>query len=253
MTAPSPSDLDTTSMLHRWDPRLKMLGLLLLAFTFSYITNIRLLPVMIGLTLAVVGISGYPVRKLLRRLRYPSLIILCLVVLLPVSSGSTPLLQLGRLIVTKEGSQAAVLVATRFFCILTLATVFLDTTPLIGNIRAIQALGMPYVMADMALLVVRYLNVLGNDLHRMRRSMKLRGHTEKTFSWKSLKTMAWLTGSLVLRSHERSLDVYRAMRARGYGHTGARFGGFKVKRSDVLGLITAGATASLLVWLEISL
>lgn len=253
MTAPLPSALNTTSGLHCWDPRLKILGLLLLAFTFSYITHMRLLPVMIGLTLTVVGISGYPVRKLLRRLRYPSLIIVCLVVLLPVSSGSTPLLQLGRLTLTTEGIEAAALVATRFFCILTLATVFLDTTPLIGNIRAIQALGMPYIMADMALLVVRYLNVLGNDLHCMRRSMKLRGHAEKTFSWKSLKTMAWLTANLLLRSHERSLGVYRAMRARGYGHTGPGFAGFKVKRSDVLGLITTGVVASVLVWLEISL
>jgi cobalt/nickel transport system permease protein len=239
--------------LHRWDPRLKIVGLLLLIFTFSFVSTLQVLPVMITVTLAAVACSRYPLRKLMHRLRYPSLIILCLVLLLPVLSGFTALVEVGGLTITTEGLTAALLVGTRFFCIITVAAVFLGTTPLLVNIRAIQALGLPYIMADMTLLVVRYLEVMRSDLQQMRIAMKLRGHAERGFSWKNIQIMAWLTGSLILRSYERSQGVYRAMRLRGYGHIEARPDEFKAAPVDIAALILTLSAAALLVLLELRL
>jgi cobalt/nickel transport system permease protein len=253
MSACPLSTTEHPSFLHRWDPRLKIVGLLLLAFTFSFITNLLVLPVMLTVTLTAVVCSGYSLRNLLHRLRYPSLIILCLVLLLPVISGVTALVEVGGLTVTTEGVTAALLVGTRFFCIITLAAVFLGTTPMLVNIRAIQALGLPYIMADMTLLVIRYLEVMRSDLQRMRIAMKLRGHAERVFSWKNMQTMAWLTGSLILRSYERSQYVYRAMRLRGYGHIDARPDEFRAAPMDIVALILTLATAALLVLLELRL
>ncbi|SDB07897.1 cobalt/nickel transport system permease protein [Desulfonatronum thiosulfatophilum] len=253
MNAQAMSGTAHHSFLHRWDPRLKLVALLLLAFTFSFIDNLRVLPAMVGITLAIVLLSGYPLRLLLRRLRYPSLIVLFLVLLLPFISGYTALLEWRGLRVTTEGLQAALLVTTRFFCILSLAVVFLGTTPLLVNIKAIQAMGLPYIMADMALLVVRYIEVLSADLRRMRISMRLRGHAEQSFSWKNLRTMAWLTGSLILRSYERSQSVYKAMRLRGYGHVDARPDEFKATRTDIACLCAVSAAVLMLVLLEFRL
>ena len=250
---PSAPSSKAASFMHHWDPRMKLIGLLLLAFTFSFVSNLNVLPVMIGLTLGVVTLSRYPVRRLLRRLRYPSLIILCLVLLLPMISGFTPLVEWGGLTVTKEGLLAAVLVAVRFFCIITLATVLLGTTPVLVNIKAMRALGLPDIMADMALLVVRYLEVLAADLRRMRVAMRLRGHAEQRWPWQNLQTTAWLTGSLILRSYERSQFVYNAMRLRGYGHAPMRSDEFTASRADVLALAAVCAAAALLVWLDLTL
>ncbi len=244
---------EQSSFVHRWDPRLKLVALLLLAFTFSFVANLRVLPVMVVVTLTIAAVSRYPVHLLLRRLRYPSLIILCLVLLLPMISGFTPLVEWWGLTVTTEGLQAALLILTRFFCILTIAAIFLGTTPLQVNIRAIQSLGLPYIMADMALLMVRYVDVLTTDLRRMRLSMRLRGHAEKSFSWKNLRTMAWLTGSLILRSYERSQSVYKAMRLRGYGHVGTRPDDFKATPTDIAGLCVVSAAVVMLVLLEFRL
>lgn len=237
----------------RWDPRLKIIGLLLLAFTFSFVGQLFVLPVMAAATLAFVVLSGLPVRVLARKLRYPSLIILGLVLLLPVISGFTPLVQWGGLTVTAEGLNAALLIAVRFLCIVTLAAVFLGSTPLLVNIKAVQALGLPYIMADMALLVARYLEVFSRDLRQMRLAMKLRGHGDKVLSIQALKTMAWLTGSLIIRSYERSERVYMAMRLRGYGNIEAGVHPFKATRPDVLALAGICALAGLVVWLEITL
>ncbi|WP_035272666.1 cobalt ECF transporter T component CbiQ [Desulfonatronum thiodismutans] len=253
MIAPSISVSPDSPFVHRWDPRLKLIGLLLLAFTFSFVSNLRVLPVMIALTLTVVAVSRYPLDLLLRRLRYPSLVILCLIILLPLISGFTPLVEWGGLTVTREGLQAALLVATRFFCIVTLAAVLLGTTPLLRTVKAMQALGLPYVMADMALLVVRYLEVLSADLRRMRISMRLRGHVEQRRPWRNLRTLAWLTGSLILRGYERSQGVYNAMRLRGYGHAPVRPDEFTATRVDLLALAAVCAAAGILIWLELTL
>ncbi|WP_045221352.1 cobalt ECF transporter T component CbiQ [Desulfonatronum thioautotrophicum] len=253
MTAYSATDSSTAPFMHRWDPRMKLIGLLLLAFTFSFVTNPRVLPVMITLTLAMTAVSRYPFHLLLRRLRYPSLVILCLIILLPFISGLTPVVEWGRLTVTREGLQAAILVATRFFCIVTLAAVLLGTTPLLRTIKAMQALGLPSIMADMALLVVRYLEVLSADLRRMRIAMRLRGHVEQRRPWRNLPTLAWLTGSLILRGYERSQGVYNAMRLRGYGHAPVRSGEFTANRGDLLALAAICAAAGILIWLELTL
>ncbi|PTN35177.1 cobalt ECF transporter T component CbiQ [Desulfonatronum sp. SC1] len=253
MIAPSISVSPDSPFVHRWDPRLKLIGLLLLAFTFSFVSNLRVLPVMIALTLTVVAMSRYPLDLLLRRLRYPSLVILGLIIVLPLISGFTPLVEWGGLTVTREGLQAALLVATRFFCIVTLAAVLLGTTPLLRTVKAMQALGLPYVMADMALLVVRYLEVLSADLRRMRIAMRLRGHVEQRRPWRNLRTLAWLTGSLILRGYERSQGVYNAMRLRGYGHAPVRPGEFTATRVDLLALAAVCAAAGLLIWLELTL
>jgi cobalt/nickel transport system permease protein len=239
--------------LCRWDPRLKIIGLFLLAFTFSFVGQLRVLPVMIAITLALTAASGMPPSRLAISLRYPSLLILGLVVLLPVISGFTPLVQWGGLTVTSEGLQASLVIAVRFLCIVTLATVFLGTTPLLVNIKAVQSLGLPYIMADMALLVTRYLEVFSKDLRQMRIAMKLKGHDDKALSGKNLRTMAWLAGSLLLRSYERSHTVYMAMRLRGYGAGSSCSMGFQVKAVDVSALIGVCVLAVLLVWLETTL
>lgn len=239
--------------LSRWDPRLKIIGLLLLAFTFSLVSQLLVLPFMAGATLALVALSGLPVRDIIRKLRYPSLIILGLVLLLPVISGYTPLVQWGGLTVTVEGLSTSVLIAVRFLCIVTLAAVFLGTTPLLVNIKAVQALGLPYIMADMALLVTRYQEVFSRDLRQMRIAMRLRGHGDKALSIKALQTMSWLAGSLFLRSYERSERVYMAMRLRGYGNAEAGPHPFKATRSDILALLGVCALAALFVWLDFTL
>jgi len=238
-----------TALLHRWDPRLKIVALLLLAFAFSSITDLRAVPVMAALTLLFWKISAVPARVLLRRLRYPSLLIMLLIVALPFAGGATPLLDIGYLTITREGLQSALLIATRFYAILILAILFLGSTPILLNIRAFQSLGLPAIMADMALLMVRYLDVLGQDLQRMRRSMHVRGHHGHTCSWSTIRTTAWLTGNLLLRSYERAEGVYKAMRLRGYGHIERTSTKFSATVADRAAFAAVTVMAMGLTWL----
>ena len=200
------------------DPRYKLLGLLGLATAFALVNDLRLLPLMLTITLGLTAISGLSAPFILRRLRYPSLLLLALLLTIPFVIGETALLSRGGVTLRREGLEAAILIGGRFFSIVLCALVLLNSSPLTANIKALRALGLPWIMVDMALLVLRYLQVIGDDLGRMRTAMASRGFNERRFSPAGLKNLGWLTGSLLLRSYERSDWIYRAMRLRGYGH-----------------------------------
>ncbi|MFU8819859.1 MAG: cobalt ECF transporter T component CbiQ, partial [Desulfurivibrio sp.] len=199
------------------DPRSKLVGLLGLTLAFAMVADLRLVPLMLAVAMGLTAISGLSGRFIFRRLRYPSLLLLTLLVTMPLLVGETELLGWGVLALHREGLEAALLIGSRFLAIVLSALVLLNTSPPADNIKAMRALGLPWIMVDMALLVLRYLQVIGNDLGRMRTAMRSRGFNERRFSPAGLKNLAWLSGSLLLRSYERSDWIYRAMRLRGYG------------------------------------
>ena len=205
------------SPFHRWQQGYKLVGLLSLIFAFAFIQNISLLPVIIVITSICFIVSEIPFSFLIKRLRYPGWFIFALVVLLPFVSGTTPIFTLGYLTIKAEGCWQAILISVRFFCILTMSLILFGTAPFLNSIKAMQSLGLPRVMVDMTLLSYRYLEELGEMLLTMQRAMKLRGFQPHSFDRRNLKIFAQLTGSILVRSYDRSLRIYQAMILRGYG------------------------------------
>ena len=241
------------SPFHRWDPRYKLIGLITLVFAFSFVRDLRMLLAMVGVTVAIYAISKLPASFMVRRLRYPSFFLLAMVVILVFLSGENVITSLGPISVRQEGLLAAALVATRFLCILTMGMVLFGTTPLLTSIKAMRALGLPAIMADMALLAFRYLQEIGQDLRRMQTSMRLRGFTGRRFSLRGLRILAWLSGSLLLHSYERSEWVYKAMILRGYGHAPHPEVEFQSQPRDVVILCAVIAIAAGFIAGDISL
>lgn len=207
----------TTAPLARWDMRLRLLALLALAFAFSAARHMHAAVLMLGITGGFWLLSGLNPASLLQRLRYPSVLVACMAVAVLLRPGPTPLWQIGRIAISQEGAQAAALLLARFYCILTLAFVFLSVSPMLHVIEGLRALRIPFVMTDMALLTARYLETLKQDLQHMKLATRLRGFRNKGWSMQTMKTQSWLAASLLLRSYERADGIYKAMRLRGYG------------------------------------
>ncbi len=217
------------SPLHRWDPRPKLIGLGALIFAFAFVETVILLPIMLLVTLSLFWISRLPWRFLLNRLRYPGLFLAMVTILLPFLSGETVIWSWGPLALRAEGCVAALLIGCRFLCILTLSLILLGCTPFLTLVKGLRSLGLPSILTDMMLLSYRYLAEITQDLHRMQQAMYLRGFgyrppgSEQSIldrvrnSMGDLKRLASLTGTLLIRSYERSERVYQAMRLRGYG------------------------------------
>lgn len=236
-----------SSPFHRWDPRYKLVGFLTLIFAFSFVRDLRLLLAVVTVTVGIYLVSRLPASYLVRRLRYPSLFLLALVLILPFVSGQTVVASLGPLAVRQEGLIGSLLIATRFLAILTVGSVLFGTAPFLTTIRAMRALRLPGLLADMVLLSFRYLHEIGNDLQKMQTAMKLRGFGGRSVALRNIRILAWLAGSILVRSYERAEWVYKAMIVRGYGHAPDYRGYFHARASDVAILVVLLLTAASLV------
>jgi len=233
------------SPLHRWDARYKLVGLMALILAFSFARNLWLLPGMVLVAGGLYAASRLPFLWLLKRLRYPGAFLLIVAVLLPFFSGSTVLVAIGPLSLRQEGSLELLNIAVKFVSIVTVGLVLFGTAPFLTAIKAMRALGLPPILADMTLLSYRYLFEIGSDLARMETAMRMRGFRAARPSMRAMGNLAALAGSLLVRSYERSDRVYRAMILRGYGQAGGGAGHeFRAGRSDALllagSLLTAG-------------
>jgi cobalt/nickel transport system permease protein len=244
------ADLD--SPLHRWDARMKIVGLFVLAFSFAFVTDLRLVPAMLAVSLGICILSRLPARFLWRRLRYPGIFVLFLAVVLPLFSGGTEIFGLGPVSIKEEGTLAFLLILSRFASIVLIGLVVFGTAEIRTNIEALRAVGLPSILSDMMLFSYRYLDELGETLSKMRRATTLRGFTGDRLR-NNLSTFASLLGSLLVRSHERSERVYNAMVLRGYGVERKHSHDFSATRADVAALVFVLVLAAVFVVAEISL
>ena len=229
------------SPLHRWDPRYKLIGLMALIFTFSFVQDLRVLPLVLAITAVLYAVSKLPLSYLLTRLRYPGVFLLAVAILLPFFSGSTVIARLGHIALRQEGVLELILIVVRFVCILTVGLILFGSAPFLTTIKAMRALGLPPILADMMLLSYRYLFEIGHDLKTMETSMRLRNFHAHRFSLRGLDALASVSGSLLVRSYEQAERVYKAMTLRGYGHPlqiGSTRGGneFRASPRDAIAL-----------------
>lgn len=240
------------SPLHRWEPRNKLVGLMALIFAFSFVQDLRLLPAMLAATAALYVLSRLPVSFLLTRLRAPGFFLLFVAILLPFFSGSTVLVRIGPLALRQEGCLELLPILAKFVSILTVGLVLFGTAPFLTTIKAMRALGLPAILADMTLFSYRYIYEIGNDLQTMETAMGLRGFRARRPGSRTLGVLASLAGSILVRSYERSDRIYKAMILRGYGRAPRRRDEFQAQPRDVIAaggvlLVAAGFVVAELI------
>lgn len=205
------------SPIHRWELRTKFVGILALMLVCGALQNLLLLGAIALLTAGLFGLSRLPRAFLWAYWRYPGVLIGMVLLLTPWLVGDTVVWQGGPLQLTQEGLLRVVQVALRFLCLVTLTVVLLGTAPLARSLRTFQALGVPSLLVDMALLTYRYLQVCDRNRRTMQNAMRLRGFNPKQLSRRNLQLWAQLAANLLVRSYDQSIRVYQAMMLRGYG------------------------------------
>ncbi len=241
--------LDTP--LHRWEPRCKLVAMMVLIFAFSFVRDLRLLPVILAVSGAMYVYSGLPLSFLVSRLRLPAFFLLAMAVILPFASGQTVLFNIGPLAVKEEGCLDLLRIAVKFFSILTLGIILFGSMPFLTAVKAMRALGLPFILADMTLFAYRYLFEIGDNLKTMQTAMRLRGFNNRTPG--GLGTLASLAGTILVRSYEQSDRVFKAMILRGYGQPASFKEDFHARPADVAGMLLLMLAAAAVVAAEIML
>lgn len=205
------------SAVHRLAPQVKVVA------AFGFIVSVAITPrqaiwafALHALMLAlVVAASRVPLRFLLIRL-LAILPFVAFAFLIPFISTGERIAVLG-VEVSREGLWGAWNILAKATLGAATSIVLAATTEVPDLIRGLGTLRVPPVLVSIAAFMVRYLELIAEELGRMRMAMTSRGYDP---SWLAqAKPIAAGAGALFVRSFERGERVYSAMLARGY--TGA--------------------------------
>lgn len=203
------------SGVHRLAPECKLVAAVL--FVFAVVATPREaiwafgLDALILLTVALAG--RVPLGRWLRRLVI-ELPFLAFAVFLPFV-GRGPYVEVGVLTLSEPGLWGAWNIAVKGTLGVAATALLTATTTVPELLRALEKLRLPRPLVGIAGFMIRYGEVLTDDLRRMRIARLSRGDDPR-WLWQ-IAGLARTAGALFVRSYERGERVYVAMLARGYG------------------------------------
>ena len=214
------------SLLHRMDPRMK------LVLTLLFIVVVFLPRNWVGLGAAavflavVIGLSRLPLRLMWRSIK-PILLLVLFTSLLNMFyvTGGTPLLDVGFIHITSQGVYSAVFIAARILCLILGSSLLTYTTTPTALTDAIEYLLRPlrvihvnaHDIAMMMTIALRFIPTLLEETNRIMKAQTARG---ANFTSGSLiqrgKNMIPLLVPLFVSAFRRADDLATAMEARCY-------------------------------------
>ncbi len=240
---------DGFSLMHRLDPRVKIVA----AALFSCVTSVSVHWRAVGLALAtaviLVCLAKPTLQKVLRRLLLANVFILCLWLFLPFSYPGTPLFSLGPFVATVAGVAAAALITIKANAILLAFIALIATMPVATLGHALRCLAVPEKLVYLLLFTYRYIHVMEQEYHRLHDAVVIRGFQPKT-DRHTYKTYAYLVGMLLVRSLARADRVHDAMLCRGFRGRFYALHPFFITFKDIASLIVISAVVGGMACLE---
>ena len=250
------------SLLHRLDPRVKIMLLLLLMAEIFIFSNWLAYGAIIALTCVLMLISGVPVLVLLKSLRpLMWIIVLTFIIHLLGTPGET-VAQFGVISITQEGLSRGSLICLRLILLLLLSSLLTFTTSPVKLTDAMEALLSPFrrfgvpahELAMMMTIALRFVPTLIEEMDRIMKAQQARGVDFTSGSIITrVKAMIPILVPLFLSAFRRADELALAMEARCYrGGVGrTQMKALKISRVDYLAaalmlIMTAGL--SVLVW-----
>lgn len=202
------------SALHRMAPEAKIAGVV------AFVAAVALTPrrgvwafaLDAGVVVACATIAHLRVRMVLARLTVvvPFLLV---ALLLPFTAGGEQTSVLGRSL-SVEGMWGAWNIAAKALLGASASIVLSATTPVPDLLRGLTRLRVPVLIVGIVSFMFRYLDLVVDQLRRMRTAMVARCHDPR-WIWQ-VRPIAASAGVLFVRSYERGERVHQAMLARGY-------------------------------------
>ncbi|MDG6243022.1 MAG: cobalt ECF transporter T component CbiQ [Methanolobus sp.] len=221
------------SILHRFDPRAKLITFTILIFSFAFITELVVALLAVIFSIILIFISRIPLHFVYISLKFPALFIFMIIVVMAFTVQGSPLIGLGYVSITIEGLYIGALIFLRAIASLILAFLMLATSRFDEIIKAMYSLKIPNILIQMITFSYRYIFVLLGEFFTMKRSMYTRGFKMKLNQY-SLNIIGNMIGMLLVKSYERGEKVYRSMLSRGYTGNPRLFTDFRMVMADYM-------------------
>jgi cobalt/nickel transport system permease protein len=238
-----PLYLPGASPLHRARPQCKIAASLL--FVLAVVATPREALWAYGLyallLVALARVGRVPLQFLARRLVI-EVPFLAFAVLLPVVGQGERVEVLG-LPLAREGLWAAWNILAKGTLGVAASVLLAATTPVPELLRGLERLRLPRAFTTVAGFMVRYADVIADDLRRMRVARLSRGYDPR-WLWQA-RAVAATAGALFIRSYERGERVYLAMVSRGYAGSMPVLEDLAASRRQWLAALATPAAAAL--------
>ena len=241
----------SAGLLQQLDPRVKVVGLLLLVIAAATAHSLAVILALFALGVGLAVMSNVPIRRLATRiwigvLAFTGLIALPAIFVTPGQVWITlPWLHWP---ITMQGLRAALYLLTRVETATTLSVLLVLSTPWMHVLKALRVLRVPVVFVVILGMTYRYIFVLlqsAADMFESRRSRlvgRLDGREQRRLASASV-------GVLLGKSLQLSSEVYLAMLARGYRGEVHILNDFHMQRRDWIALAVFLAVAVAAFWL----
>lgn len=233
------------SVIHKLDPRLKILATLLYIVALFVIRDfIGYLAVVVFLA-TIIAVSKVPLKFILRGLKPIFIIIIFTFVLNMFMTSGTPLVKVWIFTITEEGLRNAVFMAFRLVfliigsSLLTLTTKPMKLTDGIENLlNPFRKIGVPaHELAMMMTIALRFIPTLLEETDKIMKAQQARGADFETGSiFKRAKNLVPILVPLFISAFRIANDLAMAMEARCYrgGDGRTKLNELKYRRRDLI-------------------
>jgi cobalt ECF transporter T component CbiQ len=238
-------------LLQSLDPRVKVLGLLVLIVAAAVSRRIEIILVIFGAALVLALASRLPMRALAARvwigvLAFTGLMVLPALFLTPGRPvWSIPLLGWT---VTAQGLRGAAYLISRVETTTTLSMLLVLTTPWTHVLKALRVLGVPVVVIVILGMTYRYIFLLIGSAREMFESRRSR--LVGDLAARERRRLAVATGGVLLsKTLQLSDDVYLAMQSRGFRGEVQVLDEFEMSAADWFGLAIFTGLGAAALWM----
>ena len=215
----------TDSVIHRLDPRVKLTATIAFIISLFLVKNIWGYLIAALFLAAVIKMSNVPFKFMMRGMKAILFLLLLTVAFNLFLTPGEPLVQIWKLIITKEGAQIAGMMAVRLtFLIIGSSVMTLTTTPnnltdgMESLMKPLNKIKVPvHEISMMMSIALRFIPILLEETDKIMKAQIARGADfESGNIIKKAKAMVPLLVPLFISAFRRANDLAMAMEARCY-------------------------------------
>jgi len=235
------------SPIHRLDPRVKVVIAAAFSVVVALAEDFAVLLLAIPFPLVLIALARLNPKAVLKRLLVVNTFVLFLWFLIPLGFRGGELLSLGVLNLSKEGVIWCLRITLKSNAIVLGSIALLSTTPIFSLVHAMRHLRMPDKLVHLLFFCFRYVHVIEREYGRLLKAMKVRAFEPRS-DLHTYRSYAYLVGTLLLKSSDRSRRVYQAMICRGFEGKYWVLDHFSLRRGDV---VAFSLMAAWVLWLGV--
>jgi len=204
-----------SSIIHRIDPRVKIVYALLFSIIIAITHKLLLAFIGLGVAVLLVLIAELRAKHLIQRILVANTFVAFLWVIIPFSIPGTPVFTIFGLPASYQGILYTLLITMKCNAIVLLNLALISTSSVFDLVHALRHFRFPDKLIHIFFFLFRYANVMVVEYATIQKTLTARGF-QRSSTMHTYRTYSSVIGTLLVRGHDRSEQIHKAMVCRGF-------------------------------------